>query len=606
MTGGILDTTGFRIPSRLIALLLIAALPAAAHAGPAEVQTISAQDVKPGMKGYGLTVFSGTAPEKFDVEVVAVVPNFLLKQSLILIRCSHPIIDKAGIIGGMSGSPIYIEGKLAGALAYGWHFQKEPLAGVTPIQDMLDVLRRTWRGDVGRTPFSMASALPSFDSASRHGRVAYETLHESVARDGGGFSFSATPLSLSGFLGAARQMLEEVLAPFGLDPVQGGGGGDSGPDPGAFVPGGAIGVQLIRGDMSATGIGTVTYADGEDVLAFGHPMFNMGEGALPVATARIHTVIAAMSRSNKLGSPIAEHGALRQDRQAAISARTDARAPMIPVEVRIRDERGRRDARYAVEVVSHPLLTPRLVHAALVEIIENAAADAEDVTADIEGTMRLKGRAAPIVLRDAGASRQGLSPLASYFRPAGLVGAVLDNPFEDAEIESLDFDVQLRYGLEVSTVIAAYVTAEAPAAGEVISVHVRLRSYGGDEQIVSLPLRVPDVPEGTSVTVDVGGGDAIVPPMAAPQSLEDLIANVQRFFPSRSIVVGTSVPREGIALRGRLIDQLPDSAAAALKPMLGTDQVETYRAVSFETYPAAHVVAGKETITFTVGPRRNR
>jgi len=183
---------------------------------------------------------------------------------------------------------------------------------------------------------------------------------------------------------------------------------------------------------------------------------------------------------------------------------------------------------------------------------------------------------------------------------------VIGNPFEDAEIESLDFDVRLRYGLEVSTVIAAYVTAEAPAAGDTIAVHARLRSYGGDEKIVSFPLRVPSVPEGTAVTVEVGGGDAIVPPMATPQNLEDVLANVQRFFPAKSIVVGTSVPRECIALRGRLIDQLPDSAAAALKPVLGADQLESYRAVSFETYPTAHVVAGKETITFTVGPRRNR
>jgi len=598
---------GPRRTSQLVAIALFAALSAAAHAGPAAVKTISVGDVKPGMKGYGLTVFSGTEPEKFDVEVVAVVPNFLLKQSIILIRCSHPIVDKAGIIGGMSGSPIYLEGKLAGALAYGWHFQKEPLAGVTPIRDMLDVLGRTWRGDVRRTPFSMTAVLPPFDAASRHGRVAYETLHESVARDGGGFSFSATPLSLSGFLGAARQMLEEVLAPFGMEATQGGGaGGAASGDPGSFKPGGSIGVQLIRGDMSATGIGTVTYVDGADVLAFGHPMFNMGEGALPVATAQIHTVIAAMSRSNKLGSPFAEHGALRQDRQAAISARTDARAPIIPMKVRVRDERSRRDASYAVEVVSHPLLTPRLVHAALVNIIMNAASDTEDVTADIEGTMRIAGRATPITLRDAGASREGLQPLASYFRPAGLVGAVIGNPFEDAVIESLDFDVRLRYGLEVSTVVAAYITAEAPSPGETISVQVKLRSYGGEERIVSFPLRVPSVPEGTAVTIEVGGGDAIVPPMAAPQSLEDVLANVQRFFPAKSIVVGTSVPRECIALRGRLIDQLPDSAAAALKPVLGADQVESYRAASFETYPTAHVVAGKESITFTVGPRRNR
>jgi hypothetical protein len=596
-----------RIPARLVALALLSALALPASAAPAAAGTIPIEEVRPGMKGYGLTVFSGTAPERFEVEVVSVVPNFLLKQSIILIRCSHPVVDKAGVIGGMSGSPIYLDGRLAGALAYGWHFQKEALAGVTPIGNMLDVLDRAFRGRETRgAPFSLAAAAAPFDAASRHGRVAFETLHESLARDGGGLSFAATPVALSGFLGAARQMLEEVLAPFGMEPTQGGGGGGGATDPGRFEPGAAIGVQLIRGDMSATGIGTVTYVRGSDLLAFGHPMFNMGEGALPVATARIHTVIAALSRSNKLGSPLVEHGALRQDRQAAISASTDARAPVVPVRIRVRDERSSRDSRYAVEVASHPLLTPRLVHAALVNSIVNAAADAVDVTADVVGTMRLRGRKEPIRLDDTGASRQGLAPLASYFRPAGLVGVVLGNPFEDAEIEALEFDVRLRYGLEASTVIAAWITAEAPAPGETIALYVKLRAYGGDESVVSFPLRVPDVPQGTAVTIEVGGGDAIVPPMAAPQSLEDMLANVQRFFPAKSIVVATSVPRECIAVRGRLIDRLPDSAAAALRPVLGADQVESYRATTFEPHPTRHVIAGKESVAITVGPRRNR
>ncbi|MCP4197916.1 MAG: hypothetical protein GY762_12275, partial [Proteobacteria bacterium] len=111
------------------------------------IPTISTDEIRPGMKGYGLTVFAGSAPERFDVEVVSVVPNFLLRQDVILIRCIHPITDKAGVIGGMSGSPIFIEGRLAGALAYGWSFNKEPIAGVTAIDDMLAVLKRKPRGD---------------------------------------------------------------------------------------------------------------------------------------------------------------------------------------------------------------------------------------------------------------------------------------------------------------------------------------------------------------------------------------------------------------------------------------------------------------------------
>ena len=597
----------------IAAAALLAALTALCAAKPVPrggaPRTIAVEDVRPGMKGYGLTVFEGTEPVRFDVEVVSVVPNFLLRQSVILVRCSHPVVDEAGIIGGMSGSPIYLDGKLAGALALGWQFQKQPIAGVTPIADMLDVLARQWRGPTGatRTPFSLASAAAPFDAGARQARVGFETLHERLARSDGGASFSATPLALSGFAGAARGMLEDVLAPFGIEPLDGGGSSaDAAADPGSFAPGSAIGVQLIRGDMSATGIGTVTYVDGDDLLAFGHPMFNMGEGELPISTARIHTVISALSRSNKLGSPIAEHGALRQDRQAAISASLSARAPMIPVRVRIRDDRGGRELSYEVEVASHPLLTPRLVHAALVNVVQNAASDAVGVTAEIEGRMRIAGRADAVVLRDAGASKIGLAPLADYFRPAGMIAAVLDNPFEDARIESLEFDVRLRYGLDVSEIVAVEVGAEEPAPGEQIELRVRLRSYGGAERVVPIAVRMPDVPEGTAVSFDVGGGDAIVPPMADPESLDDIIANVERFFSPESIVVGTSVPRESLALRGRLLERLPDSAAAALKPAVGSEPLQSYRAISFESYPTSHVVAGKQAITVTVGARRNR
>jgi hypothetical protein len=597
--------------SRVLAAALLLALATLCAAKPqaraAAPRTIGVADVKPGMKGYGLTVFSGTAPERFDVEVVAVVPNFLLKQSIILVRCSHPIVDKAGIIGGMSGSPIYLDGRLAGALALGWHFQKEPIAGVTPIANMLEVLDRPWRGAPSRTPFSLAAAAEPFERGARQARIGAETLQERLARSDDGSAFSATPLALSGFAGAARGMLDEVLAPFGIEPLEGGGSSsDAASDPGAFEAGSALGIQLIRGDMSATGIGTVTYVDGDDLLAFGHPMFNMGEGALPISTARIHTVIAALNRSNKLGSPIAEHGALRQDRQAAISAKVGARAPMIPMRVKVRDDRGGRELSYAVEIASHALLTPRLVHAALVNIVQNAASDAVGVTAEIEGRMRLAGRDGTIALRDAGTSKQGLAPLASYFRPAGMIDAVLDNPFEDVRIESLEFDVRLRYGLDISRVVGVEVTAEAPAPGETITVRARLRSYGGEEQVVPFSIRVPDVPEGTAVTFEIGGGDAIVPPMAEPERLEDIIANVERFFSPESIVVSTSVPRESLALRGRLLEMLPDSAAAALKPAVGSEPLQSYRAISFEAHPASHVVAGKEAITITVGPRRNR
>jgi hypothetical protein len=569
--------------------------------------TIAVDEIKKGMKGYGLTVFEGTKPEKFQVEVVDVVPKFLLRQDIILIRVSHPVTDRAGIIGGMSGSPIYIDGRLAGALAYAWRFQKEPIAGVTPINNMLDVLKRKIGKDRPSVPMRLARVLfPFVSDLARQAPITPIGFHASFAPDDNNLLAPArTPITLSGFLGSAMGMIDETLSTFGMVPMMGGAGGKDANDPGKFVPGGAIGVQLVRGDMSATGIGTVTVVRDENVLAFGHPMFNMGQGLLPVTTGRIHTVIASLNRSNKLGSPLGEIGTMVQDRQACVVARTDRRAPMIPVTFELKDFRSGRKEKYRVEMISHRLLTARFLHAVLVNIIQNAASDATDVTAEITGRIEVSGRD-PVKLHDAAISRRGLAPLARYFRPSGIVAAILANPFEDATIEAIEFDVQLRYGLEHSTIVGAYVTAQNPVPGDIINLHVRLRAYGGDERIVTVPIRIPETSQGEKIQIQVGGGDSMTPVMPTPQNLDDMIKNVERFYPPQSIVVSVNIPGEGVSLRGHVLEQLPNSAVSALKPSVGVEQLTTHRTALTEVYPTSHLVAGKETITILVGSRRTR
>jgi hypothetical protein len=579
---------------------------AAAGAARAAPEIIDPEDIRPGMKGYGLTVFEGTEPTRFDVEVISVVPNFLLRQDIVLIRVSHPVTDHAGVIGGMSGSPIYIEGKLAGALAYGWRFSKDSLAGVTPIKDMYEVLGRKLHTPVHHAsqrrrgaPFSPLAGLdyrqpdpdPYFRSFGAH--------------DEEQFAPARTPLALSGFVGESRAMLEEALAPYGLDPVQGGGAG-SGEGPTAFEPGASIGVQLIRGDLSAAAIGTVTAVRDEHVLAFGHPMFNMGQGFLPVTAARIHTVVASINRSNKIGSPLRELGSLVQDRQAGILARIDRKAPMIPVVYRLRDGRGKRAETYRVEMIGHRLLTPRFLQAVLRSIVLNAASDITDVTAEVKGVLTIVDRDEPVTLYDSGASRTGLGTLTGYFRPFGIVAAVLDNPFEDAEVEALQFDVDLHYGLKVSTIVGVYLTAAEPAPGDVVNVHVRLRPYGGGEEVVTVPVRIPQVPEGEKIQFEVAGGDFLAPVLAEPQNLDDMIENVERLYPARSLVVGINVPGEGVSLRGRVLERLPPSVVTALKPAAGVEQLATHRTALREVVPMPYLVAGKETISVEVGSRRDR
>ncbi|MDW8344513.1 MAG: SpoIVB peptidase S55 domain-containing protein, partial [Verrucomicrobiae bacterium] len=245
-----------------------------AQAGELAPPILRPEQLRPGMRGYGLSVFRGTEPERFEVEILGVLPNAFPKQDLILIRMSGADLEKHKVIAGMSGSPIYIEDKLIGALGYGWAFENEPMAGVTPIHNMLADLQRPpappaadRRTELWPTqlPASSVGTLPGVTPS----RLALESPRPLV-----------TPLACAGFRPQTLQPWADWLERLGFWPVTAGGGGlggeADGKGPVALVPGSAMGVQLVRGDFNATAVGTVTHVIGDRVLAFGHPFFQMG------------------------------------------------------------------------------------------------------------------------------------------------------------------------------------------------------------------------------------------------------------------------------------------------------------------------------------------
>jgi hypothetical protein len=568
------------------------------------VPTISVSEIKPGMKGYGLTVFRGTKPERFDVEVISIVPNFLLKQDIILIRCNHPVTDDAGVIGGMSGSPIYFDNRLAGALAYGWQFSKEPIAGVTPIANMLDVLKRKPR--MASVFFHRKGTILKLaeHAGASFMEAAKDSFFNLFSKSGNETMLpSRTPLSLGGFSASAQKLLGDALSNFGIEAMMGGGSSKGVDGPTSFEPGSSIGVQLIRGDMSAVGIGTVTYVEGHDVLAFGHPMFNLGEGYFPVTTATIHAVISSIARSNKLGSPLNEAGSLTQDRTACIAARTDKSAAMIPVIVTVNDPENRRKATYNTEIISHRILTPQLMQAALDSIVEDAASDAEDVTVQMKGVLKIKGRP-PVTLSDSGASRRGLGAVTPYFLPTAVVGAVLDNPFESVSIESVNLDISLLYRLEDAVVIAAYVTASNPDPGDTVNVYVRLMKYDDKEQVITVPVTIPMSAAGKSVEIEVSGGGYTQPVTAEPRNLDEAMKNVEKMYPPKSLVIQMDVEKEGVAVQGLVLDQLPLSAINTMKPQTGFDRFDQFDSKLIQVVGTPYLIEGKQSFKLNVANRR--
>jgi hypothetical protein len=574
-------------------------------------------DIKPGMRGYGLTVFRGETPERFDVEVIDVLHKFRPDQDLILIRTKHPILDQAIAVGGMSGSPIYIDDKLIGAYAYGWSFGKEPIAGVTPIENMLaEIARpvdpRVWKS-LGILPGIGKPPEPTGPRALRvrERTDAFASLRAHAERFGLPGKNSgrpvpvATPLLLSGMTDAAIDVLTRELAPFGLDPVQAGGG--SAPASAAqkasarFVDGGSIGVQLVRGDMQATATGTITYLEGQRLLGFGHPMFNAGQIGLPTCTTRVIHVLSSLQRSFKMAESVAPLGTLIHDRQSAIVVDQSSRAEMLPMHVTLNGVPAAQRSSWHVELASHRLITTGLAFSSLVNAMAASAVDRSDVMYKIKGRVQVADHGT-IETEDIGFSPIGAAdtgPL-STARFFNVIGTAFDNPFEEARITSIDVDVDLRFGREVTSIVDAQVASDTVDPGKPVHVYVTLRGFDDVERVEIVTLPIPKSAAGDSVEIQVEPGDQVRIEQPKPNSLDDLFRMVRAGYPSTSLVLSLKLPQQGVKLRGQLVDSLPGSALDTLQPANESEKPSVFSTYQRLERPGREVLAGSAKIKLNV------
>lgn len=594
-----------------------------AHADGYATRTdiIPVEKIKKGMKGYGLTVFEGTKPERFDVEVIDVLPNFRPRQELILIKTFHPRLEVAKVVAGMSGSPIYLDGKMAGAYAYGWTFGAEPIAGVTPIRAMIDELERPlpkiidgWkldlspqkaksdekRADVGRSR-RYTGRLEQYD-VRRHA----EALARFAPATGDAtLKPVATPILLGGLTGGAVEFARELLSPFGLEPLQAGGGGGK-EDPSAptrFVDGGAIGVQLISGDMSATGLGTVTRVEGDKLVAFGHPMMESGVTALPTAIGKVLWFLASDYRSFKIGYPVRNVGALVNDRQASIVVSHSAKAPSIPATISIKGVPGARLTEWKFQVAHEKFMAPSFLATALGSAVQAIANDHQDVSWNATSKLKIKGYG-EIVLDDFGVSVGG-TPDPREFAGSNLVravGAVLSNPWEPAFIESVSTTIELRYAREVLRLRGAEALDREVEAGGTARVRLTLIPFAGPDTSRVIEVPIPKHLSGQTVTLTFRPGYTVNKERPSAERLADLIGNlVDPVFPPKSVVV--SYAGAGAVLyKGHIAENLPPGALDTLLPATATIAPEPYRAEVNHVVMLPSFLAGQDKVTIEVKP----
>jgi hypothetical protein len=587
-------------------------------------------DVKPGMVGEALTVFKGTKPEPFKVRVVSVMRNFLPKQDVILIRAEDPRVEFSGIVAGMSGSPVYIDGKLVGAVAYAWSFAKEPLGGVTPIEAMLAERRRPRRvaheyfaqngqngfdggnksaaagaGESLRIPAAMQSAAAQThagfgtpDALSRG--LGLPPIGPAPANGEPRLLRASVPLTVSGFSPRTVGELAEEMRPTGLVPLQAGGGGRVGPPAAGHVePGSAIGVQLVRGDMSTVATGTVTYVSGSDVLAFGHPLFGIGEVYLPMVDAEIHAFLPSLSQSFKMSSPLNEVGTLVQDRPACIVGDLDARTTMLPIDVRVTgpDVEPRL---FHAEVARNRRLTPMLASMVVGNAIADAEPDVTDMIVTVTSKVGLKGYA-PLEMRDQIFSPEGVSSHA--LASSGGLRAMSDllvNPFEPVVLDRLDVDVRVEYRRDVAEIIGVSVPTQEVHAGDTVDLRVTLRPYAGQEYVETVPVIIPRTVAGQTLKIEVASGASVRPDVPQAETLPVYIDNMRKSYSASAIVVTLQTPDDGASLRGRLISGMPDSALDTLRPGNQTNRAGAYHIADRTVFPAKQLVSGREELTVVV------
>lgn len=597
-----------------IAIFLITCVVTVGAVGQVRSTTIGVDEIRRGMRGYGLSVFQGETPERFDVEVIDVLHNFRPGQDLILVRTNHPTLLNAPTVAGMSGSPVYLDGRLAGAYAYGWPFGKDPVIGVTPISNMMAEMNRTLHRATPPAlqptpPATRASGAGPRSNAQLAGLTAYRgeetrdafsALREFAERDGvlGDSSVNAartaTPLLLGGVSDRTTRELATLLEPFGLLALQAGGASTAAPNTTSrYVDGGAIGVSLVRGDISATAVGTVTHVSGNRLVAFGHPMLGSGETGLPTATARVLHVLASQERSFKIAEIVRPLGALINDRQAAIVVDSDARAATVPLTLRVHGVPNAPRSEWHVELASYRTITPVILLATLTNAIESTAADDTDVVFEARTRVQIRNRP-PIELVDRGFNQGSVGSARSLarLRLFGILEAVYGNPFEESEITSVEVDLSLRFERDLIQIVEASVSADEVDPGTTLPVHVTLRRYNGPEEVRIVEVPIPMSAAGTEIELNVQAGDDVNLEQPIAHSLTDLLAIVQNRLPATSLVVSTRMPSRGLRFEGRVVQNLPPSALDTMQPANQSTGPQPFVTQQRTSVDVGHVLTG--------------
>ena len=599
------------LPTFLAALLLLTGLSAATADDTSAIFPLS--QVQPGMKGVAYTIFAGDEIEKVDLVVLGVLHNALgPKQDIILVQLLGEKAEHTGVVAGMSGSPVYFDGKLAGALSLKLGtFTKEAIGGVTPIENMLDV-QNAPEPAANATPQSSAASIQpaNIENTFSAARV---PLPENFARQtsAGAGQFLVpieTPLITTGLYPETIALFSKQLSAWGMSMMAGGTAAPS-PEDAQLKPGDMVGVELIRGDLSISPGCTVTTVDHGKILACGHPIFSFGNVSMPLSRAHVVTTLASSMASTKIISTGGTIGTLTQDRVTAIGGRLGDGPPMIPVDVTL--VTGAEQKQFHFEIIESPQLTPLLVALATYNGIIGNTTYGEGSTLQLDGEIAIKGHTT-VTLKD-------LFPPTDNPVPGGFFvatdvqstfGQIYSNPYEIPHITAIHLRVTALPERRAATIDDAWVEANEVRPGQTVNVKVQLRPYRGAAFVQEFPITIPmQAARGTLqlVVSDAETVNRTVQSLAASSQgqlpgLEELLKLMNRAHQNDRLYATLLQPTPTLMVEDKVMPNAPASAINVLDQRQSPGGARLlYQSTAGEWSVEMHqVISGERTLTITV------
>ena len=577
---------------------LFSFLPLTAQQKP--VETIPVDQIHPGMKGVAYTVFQGTKPEAMNLEVLGVLKNANgPKGDIILIRLIGEKPEYTGVVAGMSGSPVYFDGKLAGALAFRiGTFSKEPIAGVTPIGEMLEI------NALDQTPTDTTVAAKSVGpskTASPGPSNGFENLANYLKP-------IEAPLVFSGFSEQALQQFAPQFAAAGITPVMGTGSVSDVKQPEPLEPGSAVSAILARGDMDIAATCTVTYMDADHLLACGHPLLQFGQIALPMTKAQVLATLPSPLNAFKIVNATEPVGSFVQDRHTGIMGEFNKQPEMIPVTLNIHG--GPTEKQFHYEVLNNPRLTPLALMVTMFNALQGTNEYGEEITYKMNGQISVQGFP-KVSLQNMFAPTDGGQPAAvmAALSLGDRFGRIYDNAYATPHVNGVQIDFDIVRERRWARMETARTDLTEARPGQEITIETVLRRYRGENLVCQIPVRIPTSAPKGPLRILVSDGETLdrlrqsAPSISRRLDLASTIAWLNKQHSNNRVYVSLLQADPEAMIADKVMPSLPLSVMNVMDGMRGTQEmvVQAESSVNEAATPALdYMVSGAHVLTINI------